>query len=57
MSQKNQLNETKRVQTTYEQDYKRRIQQEAYLSGKVNLEIEKMTRDRELQLQRIKNDQ
>lgn len=56
MFQKTQLNDTRKLQTNYEQDIKRRIQEDTYLNGKVNLDIEKMKRDRDLQLQRIVND-
>lgn len=56
MFQKTQLNDTRKLQTNYEQDIKRRIQEDTYLNGKVNLDIEKMKRDRDFQLQRIVND-
>lgn len=57
MFEKNETNETRRLQMNYEQELKRKIQEESYLSGKNNLEIQKMARDKDIQIQRIKNEQ
>ncbi len=57
MFEKTEMNQTRKLQTNYEQELKRKIQEQAYLSGKINLELEKMARDRDLTIQRIKNEQ
>lgn len=37
MFEKNETNETRRLQMNYEQELKRKIQEESYLSGKNDL--------------------
>lgn len=46
MFEKTEMNDTRKLQTNYEQEIKRKIQEESYLNGKINLELEKMARDR-----------
>lgn len=56
MTQKNELNETRRQQINFEQELKRKIQEETYLNGKINLELEKMSRDAAMRMKVIENE-